>query len=924
MSESPFARLTNRARTQSSGQRPHTQPQPAPDAPVASPAAPDREELEQELQHLIEVTLETAKQREEATHAPAQIAESSAQVAESGTAATAHRSKAESLAALASLRRQGAAQARAASQAEVVGMLESVKVFNAWGIGRVWTENSEEVKITGAAVADLVTGRDYRFIGQFRDHPKHGRSLDVQVAAEYVRLNEGAILRFISQNFKGVGPKTAQKFVDNWKKTKGADALELLRQTLMREPWTVDFSEVTGRDTAFAENRDETLLNYVQRDLALRLGSLTGVKDGVIKILSKFLAESVANEARAKVRGKGQSSGHAKDEEAQVSKELFQPGQDPVQTCWARLVQDPYAPISSVPGYGFLTADAIGRSVNIPRDAEPRLAALVAHALSDYCEGYGHSFLTEHQVHTHVLRLDPTIDPKKAIALALQRGTIAVSSELDGVVRFYPFELLEAETELAEHIAEMLGSRGEALTEGKQFARNETTLHAHIQVTAKSTSSKLAEKGLNKDQVKSLAKILTSTSRLHTLTAGPGRGKTALMEVLVRLLPDKQIRFCGPTGMSAKVLSRRVAHLGCKVSTIHSMLQGADRKSFAVNGERTLEEDVLVVDEGGMPDLELFCSVFAARNPRMHIIVLGDVNQLPSIRPGQVLADLLQIPEIDHNRLHKSERNSGGILEVVEEVGKGDLKPVSRDAVMFSNGLGEASCDFRRVMGAYLDAVRRYGIENVKLMLSRRKGEVGTPGWNTTYANAVLRDVCNPNASKIPGTSFHVGDRISIRENMSLEQPARREGGEPTTERVVNGDVGRITGFEEDKGSQRKAGAQTLQLLLDDGRSITYPATAVSALALAYAQTVHSAQGSEYQEVIAVMTPGQASFINRNMLYTGVSRAQQQLKIYGDDAVLRQIARTPLPARNSALVDRVRVLLDRDDERDDHDLAPVH
>jgi exodeoxyribonuclease V alpha subunit len=802
---------------------------------------------------------------------------------------------------LAALKRRTAAPA----PIEIVGVVESVKIFNEWGIGRVWTEDMQEVKITGANLADLVTGRDYHFIGQYRDHPRHGRSLEVTAASEYVRLNEPAILKFITQNFKGVGHKTAEKFVASWKTEHGAEGLEVLRQKLMREPWTLDFSEVTGRGTEFAENRDETLLAYVRRDLALRLGGTTGIKDGVIKLLSTYLAKSVANEARAK--------GEAVDGD----QELFKPGQDPVQTCWARLVQDPYEPIRTVPGYGFMAADAIGRSVNIPRDAEPRLAALVAHALSDYCEGYGNTFLTLPQLHGHILRLDPMVEPRQAVGLAIRRSTIVKDESLaDGSPRFYPLELHEAEVELAAHVADLIGKVGSPLTVGKQFARTETGLHSHIQTTARSASSALAEKGLDKAQVQALAKILTSDCRLHTLTAGPGCGKTALMEVLVRLLPDKNIRFCGPTGMSAKVLARRVAHLGCKVSTIHSMLQGADRKSFGVNEDEPLEEDVLVVDEASMPDLELFCAVMAARNPNMHIILLGDVNQLPSIRPGQVLADLLQIPEIDHNRLLRSHRNSGGILDVVEEVGRGELKPKDRESVTFSNGLGDANADFPRVMGAYLDAVRRYGIENVKLMLSRRKGEVGAPGWNTTYANAILRDVCNPNAPKIPGTSYFVGDRIVIRENMSLEQPAQTEGGEARAERVVNGDVGRITAFDEGPSSSRKGGAQNMQLLLDDGRSITFPASAFSALGLAYAQTVHSAQGSEFQEVIAVMTPGVAHFINRNMLYTGLSRAQQQLKVFGEDTVLRQIAKTPLPARNSALVERVRQHLDRDTHND--------
>jgi exodeoxyribonuclease V alpha subunit len=520
----------------------------------------------------------------------------------------------------------------------------------------------------------------------------------------------------------------------------------------------------------------------------------------------------------------------------------------------------------------------------------------------------------------HIRKLDPAVQPRDAIDLAIERSTIVADFGLEDSTaeRYYAPHLHEAEVQLAQRIAAMVVGGGTPLLQS--FGRmDERTLHAHIQTVAKSASAQLA-KGLDEGQVKALANVVSGRSRLHTLTAGPGCGKTALMEVLVKLLPGKSIRFCGPTGKSAKVLANRVARLGCEVSTIHSMLQGGDRLSFNINAENPLTEDVLVLDEGSMPDVELFCAVLTAVNAGMHVFVLGDVGQLPSIQPGQVLADLLKIPEIDHNRLTKTHRNGGGILEVVEEVRAGDITPRDRESVKFSKGLGEADEDFPKVMGAYLDAVRTRGIENVILMLSRRQGEVEAPGWNTTYANAVLRDVCNPNAPKIPGTTLNVGDRIIIRENLELEQGDDGRGGQRKV-RVVNGDTGRIASFEKDMSNQRSGGVKSLRLMLDDGRAVDFPGALAGTLGLSYALTVHAAQGSEYEEVIFVATGGSPTFINRTMLLTALSRARAKLNVFGEHGVLRRIAQTALPPRNSALVERVRHLIDRDEDRDRQDDA---
>jgi exodeoxyribonuclease V alpha subunit len=245
----------------------------------------------------------------------------------------------------------------------------------------------------------------------------------------------------------------------------------------------------------------------------------------------------------------------------------------------------------------------------------------------------------------------------------------------------------------------------------------------------------------------------------------------------------------------------------------------------------------------------------------------------------------------------------------VNSVRNGRVLLEDAPGVWFSHGLADTAEQIDHVAAAYVDAVRREGASNVMLLMSRRKGDAAMPGWNTTYANAVLRQMCNPDGRKIAGTNLHTGDRVIIRVNAAYEQRGSRSG---ITERVVNGDVGTIRGLvmADSKGmALRSLLPEWIDVELDDGRMINLPGTAMATLGHAYALTVHSAQGSEYKEVIFVVTPGHANFVNRTMLLTGLSRARESLRVFGRDEDLRSIAATPAPERNSALLERVNAVL---------------
>ena len=198
-----------------------------------------------------------------------------------------------------------------------------------------------------------------------------------------------------------------------------------------------------------------------------------------------------------------------------------------------------------------------------------------------------------------------------------------------------------------------------------------------------------------------------------------------------------------------------------------------------------------------------------------------------------------------------------------------------------------------RVLQAYLAAVRRCGLDRVALLMPRRKGDIHAPGWNTTFMNEALRRELNPDGRRVPGTTLRIGDRLIIRKNLALDD----EG----SDQVVNGDTGTLLGAALDAAG---TSVLHLELALDDGRTVCFPGGAIESLALAYAMTVHAAQGSEYQEVIVICTGGSPAFVHRGMLTTAFSRARDSLTVLGDPAAIRAICLRPAPRRNTLLVER--------------------
>lgn len=857
---------------------------------------------------------------------------------------------------------------------EVEGTLSSVRNFNDWAVGLVWTEDREEVRVTGEVVASLTEGLEYRFSGVTKSHPKHGDSLEVVSYEPVITLDPKAMERYMVKAFKGIGPAKAAKFitrVQDLAEDAAVDssaesgvrlsrdaslaarqrALLELRNTLLHEPWKLDLSAL-AKDASFADGVDpqaEAKRLVLTRNLMLRLGGVAGLRDGVAKSLAAYLLLQI------------------KGDEPQADAFV-----DPIEASWKVLVSNPYAPIRKAAGYGFATAELVARSLGVPRESPLRLAALVEYAVTQECQRRGHVFLSPKDFVSAVRRVDPSAPAQASLVHGIKAGMLLIDA---GANRVYAPHLHVAEERLAKSIA----GRIRASTSLTQ--RSPEAVSAKLKKSASKINPAFAG-GLDAEQVSAVASIMTAQTQLHVLTGGPGTGKTSIIECLVYLLKGRKFLFAAPTGKASKVLTSRVKSLGYQSNTTCSLLRGSEESGFAINGTEQLECDVLVIDESTMNGVVMADAILDALPEGAHVIFLGDpgvpgregrparAGQLPSISPGRFMLDLLDLPTVNHVHLTKTWRNSGGILEVVDEVARGQLVVKDRESVRF-RPLPDAVVGFPGVMQAYLESVEKFGVERTAMIMPKRQGNRNEPDWNITYANAVLREVCNPHAVKLPGTMLHLGDRVILRENMIIKQPdadalgrvaasvasplkkgvespldfnklLRDQGlahlAQPETsdddeisliedvdfevagsERVVNGDTGTLISYAVDDKNQRMGSPKWVKLALDDGREIWYPGSDLGAVDHAYALTNHAVQGSEYEKVIAVVTPGSPDFMNQNMILTAFSRARSDLEIYGDPETLRKIAATPMPTRNSALSERVSQEMARLEEIESRD-----
>jgi exodeoxyribonuclease V alpha subunit len=745
-----------------------------------------------------------------------------------------------------------------------------------WTYGKMKLETGEEMAISGAALAGLRKGGEYEFAGAWGLYQGEAQ-LKVTFAAPHIAANRAGVINFLMAQFKGVGQKKVKDIIDAWEKTKKLsemyDQLKDNPEHILEWMMKKGFKGVSLRVSSFDAHPD---VLKVYRDLVLkhRVNELSEaiVPEAVLKNMAKHLL-GIPLDAAVKDQKPKRSTAEA----------------------LLKFEENPFLPMFGVRGYGFKTADRIWKHLKREPHHPNRLAALGWFVLDEACQNGGHTYLPyreyERAIHSadseltleEVLSAMDTHIPKDADGLR----------EVDG--RYYIENLYKTEEAVARRLCNMQTANESIL------GINSSQLNQQL----KDIESKRGF-SLDNEQRLSLEGVALSPQQVHTVTAMPGCGKTAIMEFLAEMIQTsgaKSVAFMAPTGKAAKVLSGRVRKQGLSATTIHSAIGYGSGKFLP------LSADIVVVDEASMVDLQLMRSLLDSMPEHAHLVLIGDTDQLPSVGPGQVLGDVMKM-SFDHHQLKNVHRNKGNILNLVKIIKSGRYERQAPSDVL-TYGLPDVS-SIEKVLDKYQEEWNARGrdLQNMGFLTGLRRGDPEKPGWNITYLNRALQKRFNPEGPKINGLWIREKDRVILRKNQKPVIVDRNglakkdEHGMEEQTYVVNGDTGTLERALYNEEGQLKA----VIVSLDDGRRIKLEGDKINAIDLGYALTVHQSQGSEFECAFVVMTNGAPGLFNRKLLYTAVSRAKEQLYLFGDGNTLRNLVGRTGDKRFTYLSERVQEL----------------
>lgn len=534
--------------------------------------------------------------------------------------------------------------------------------------------------------------------------------------------------------------------------------------------------------------------------------------------------------------------------------------------------EDPYRLARDVRGIGFVTADALARRLGIPEDAMIRVRAGVSHVLAEALDE-GHCGLPRETLVPRAAELLARPEEQVAEALELELGDRRlVAEESGGAACVFLPALHAAESAVAARIS--------ALASGAPPWRRTDPATA-VPWVEERTGLTLSASQRDAVRVFLGAKVLV-------LTGGPGVGKTTLVDALLRIVFAESLRIvlAAPTGRAARRLSESTR---TEAKTIHRLLEvDPSTGRFRRDRGNPLEADLVVVDEVSMVDVLLARALLEAIPPSAALLLVGDSDQLPSVGPGQVLRDLLESGAVPTVRLTEVFRQAAASRIVVgaHRIREGHLpdltNPPGTDLFFFDAKEPEDAA--RRVVEVVAERIpRRFGLDprrDVQVLVPVHRGPLGARALNEALGRALNPDGA-PRVSRF-GQELAPGDRV-----MQTENDYDRE--------VYNGDLGLVTAVDPAEGELRAS---------FDGREVTYGFDELDVLQLAWATTIHKAQGSEYPAVVVPLAMTHYKMLERNLLYTAVTRGRQLVVLVGDR---RAVA---VAAKRSSAGRRVTRLLD--------------
>lgn len=555
------------------------------------------------------------------------------------------------------------------------------------------------------------------------------------------------------------------------------------------------------------------------------------------------------------------------------------------QEIYRMIKENPYRLADEMEGIGFRTADEIAKRVGIREDSDFRIRSGILYALLQGA-AEGHTCLPISVLLSKTVELLGGVPleavEKHLMDLSIDRRIVQKSlTGSDGEKHTFVYASAYYQGELS--VAAMLHQLKLSLEVVESEIRTRLGKIEHQ-----------ADIALDEHQKEAVAAAVRNG--LLILTGGPGTGKTTTINAMIKYfeMEGLDIFLAAPTGRAAK---RMTEATGCEAQTIHRMLElsggpenSSGRAMFARNEENPLEADVIIIDEMSMVDIHLMQALLKAVIPGTRLILVGDVNQLPSVGPGSVLQDLIRskaFPVVRLTRIFRQAAQSDIIVNA-HKINRGEqvaLDNKSRD--FFFLRRQDPNVILRVVLALVQEKMPKYvqaQISDIQVLTPMRKGALGVENLNQ-----VLQRYLNPPSAdkeeKEHGKGlFRTGDKVmQIRNNYQLEWEVRNRFGIAVDRGlgVFNGDMGMIRSIN--------SFAEELTVEFDEGRMVSYPFKQLDELELAYAITVHKSQGSEYPAVVIPLLAGPRPLMNRNLLYTAVTRARSCVTLVGSAEVFQMM-----------------------------------